>query len=89
MNTLTCFTLTESDHIAHLVLNKPEAMNTMHPTFWRELDAVLTQIHKEGTARALVISSRGKHFSAGMALETFGGAITMDDQSPEGAGCHF
>jgi enoyl-CoA hydratase len=31
-----------------------------------------------------VISSTGKHFSAGMALETFGGAIAMDDQSAEG-----
>ena len=89
MNTLTCFTLTESDHIAHLVLNKPEAMNTMHPTFWRELDEVLTRIHQAGTARALVISSTGKHFSAGMALETFGGAVTMDDQSPEGRAAIF
>ena len=43
MNSLTCFTLTTTDHIAHLVLNRPEAMNTMHPTFWRELDAVLAQ----------------------------------------------
>jgi enoyl-CoA hydratase len=59
-------------------------MNTMHPTFWRELDAVLTQLHQDGRRRVLVISSTGKHFSAGMALETFGGAITMDDQSPEG-----
>jgi len=86
---LSCFTLTESNHIAHLVLNQPEALNTMHPTFWRELDNVLTQIHKAGTARALVISSTGKHFSAGMALETFGGAITMDDQSPEGRAAIF
>jgi enoyl-CoA hydratase len=86
---LSCFTLTESNHIAHLVLNQPEAMNTMHPTFWCELDDVLTQIHKAGTARALVISSTGKHFSAGMALETFGGAITMDDQSPEGRAAIF
>ena len=78
------FTLTEQNHIAHLVLSRPEAMNTMHPTFWRELDDVLTRIHREGTARVLVISSTGKHFSAGMALETFAGAIQMDDQSPEG-----
>jgi enoyl-CoA hydratase len=85
MDTLHCFTLeTTSDHVAHLVLNRPEAMNTMHPAFWRELDAVLTTLHREGKARALVISSTGKHFSAGMALETFGGAITMDDRSPEG-----
>ncbi|MEI6804645.1 MAG: enoyl-CoA hydratase-related protein [Burkholderiales bacterium] len=89
MTALTCFTLNISDHIAHLVLNKPEAMNTLHPTFWRELDAVLTDLHREGAARALVISSTGKHFSAGMALETFAGAIQMDDQSPEGRAAIF
>lgn len=84
MTAPTCFALTTADHIAHLVLNRPAELNTMHPTFWRELDELLTQIHTEGTARALVISSTGKHFSAGMALETFGSAIQMDDQSPEG-----
>ena len=89
MNPLTCFTLSTTDHIAHLVLNRPEAMNTMHPMFWRELDAVLTQINKAGDARVLLISSTGKHFSAGMALETFGGAISMDDQSPEGRAAMF
>ena len=82
MTTPTCFSLNSTDDgVAHLVLNRPEALNTMHPTFWRELDDILTQIHREGTARALVISSTGKHFSAGMALETFTGAIQMDDQS--------
>jgi enoyl-CoA hydratase len=89
MNPLTCFSLSTTDHIAHLVLNRPEAMNTMHPTFWRELDEVLTHIHKAGDARVLVISSTGKHFSAGMALETFSGAIAMDDQSPEGRAAIF
>lgn len=89
MNTLTCFTLTVTDHVAHLVLNRPEAMNTMHPQFWRELDAVLADLHRGSDARALVISSTGKHFSAGMALETFGGAITLDDRSPEGRAAVF
>ncbi|MDB5928369.1 MAG: enoyl-CoA hydratase [Polaromonas sp.] len=84
MNALHSFSLTTADHIAHLVLSRPEAMNTMNPTFWRELDEVLTAIHKSGDARVLVISSTGRHFSAGMALETFGGPIAMDDQSPEG-----
>lgn len=89
MNTLTCFTLTITDQVAHLVLNRPEAMNTMHPRFWRELDQVLADLHRGGEARALVISSTGKHFSAGMALETFGGAITLDDASPEGRAAIF
>ena len=86
---MDCFTLTQQDQIAHLVLNRPEAMNTMHPRFWRELDEVLTQLHRAGQARALVISSTGKHFSAGMALETFGGDIAMDDRTPEGRAAIF
>ncbi|HSV52713.1 MAG TPA: enoyl-CoA hydratase-related protein [Burkholderiaceae bacterium] len=89
MNHLHCFTFTVTDHVAHLVLNRPEAMNTMHPTFWRELDEVLSTLHREGKARALVISSTGKHFSAGMALETFGGEIAMDDSCAEGRAAIF
>jgi enoyl-CoA hydratase len=86
---MQCFTLTERDHVAHLVLNRPDAMNTMNPAFWRELDDMLSALHREGRARALVISSTGKHFSAGMALETFGGAIALDDRSPEGRAAIF
>jgi enoyl-CoA hydratase len=89
MNTPTCFSLSSTDDVAHLVMNRPAELNTMHPTFWRELDEVLTRIHQEGTARALVISSTGKHFSAGMSLETFAGAIQMDDQSAEGRAAIF
>jgi enoyl-CoA hydratase len=80
---MECFELTYDRHIAHLVLSRPAALNTMNPAFWRELDDVLTTLHREGRARVLVISSTGKHFSAGMALETFGGAL-MDDGSAEG-----
>ncbi|MES3003593.1 MAG: enoyl-CoA hydratase-related protein [Pseudomonadota bacterium] len=81
---MECFALTLEDHVAHLVLNRPAAMNTMDPRFWRELDEVLAALHREGRARVLVISSTGKHFSAGMDLATFGGAIAMDDRTPEG-----
>ena len=78
------FSLSIEQHIAHLVLNQPETLNTMNPAFWRELDEVRTQLHRGNSARVLVISSTGKHFSAGMSLDTFSGAIAMDDQSPEG-----
>ena len=88
-NSLTCFTLSISNHVAHLVLSKPQALNTMHATFWRELDGVLTHLHKGTQARVLVISSTGKHFSAGMALETFNGADLMSDQTPESRAAIF
>ena len=87
---MQCFQLTVERQVAHLVLNRPQEMNTMHPLFWRELDAMLTQLHRDpGEARVLVLSSTGKHFSAGMALETFGGAISMDDSTAEGRAAIF
>ncbi|NML48007.1 enoyl-CoA hydratase [Ramlibacter sp. G-1-2-2] len=87
---MQCFDLTVADHVAHLVLNRPQELNTMHPLFWRELDDVLTQLHRApGEARALVISSTGKHFTAGMSLEAFGGAITLDDRTAEGRAAIF
>lgn len=86
---MECFKLEAAGPVAHLVLSRPESLNTMNPRFWRELDEVLTGLHREGQARALVISSTGKHFSAGMALDAFSGAITMDDQSPEGRAAIF
>jgi enoyl-CoA hydratase len=89
MDKLNCFSLTTNDHVAHLVMNKPETLNTMHPTFWRELDTVLRHLNESGVARALVISSTGKHFSAGMSLDTFSSAISMDDNSPEGRAAIF
>ena len=84
MSKLTCFDFKVENHIAHLVLNRPQELNTMHMTFWRELDAVLQALHQSHEARVLVISSTGKHFSAGMSLDAFGSSVSMDDQTAEG-----
>ena len=84
MKPLTCFDLNIQDHIAHLVLNRPQVLNTLDLVFWRELDDVLQALHQGNQARVLVISSTGKHFSAGMSLDVFGTSVSMDDQSPEG-----
>jgi enoyl-CoA hydratase len=84
MSKLTCFELKIDNQIAHLVLNRPQELNTMHMTFWRELDGVLQDLHQHKEARVLVISSTGKHFSAGMSLDAFGSSVSMDDQTAEG-----
>jgi enoyl-CoA hydratase len=68
------FELSAHDHVAHLRLNRPERMNTMTPTFFPALRDAVRALHDSGSARVLVISSTGKHFSAGMALEVFAGA---------------
>lgn len=82
---LSVMQLLVQDHIAHLQLSKPDSLNTMHPGFWRDLDTALAHIQSQGDVRALVISSTGKHFSAGMALDTFANPdFIPQDQSPEG-----
>jgi len=73
------FRLDVADGIAHLQLNRPERMNTMAPAFFPALRDAVQALHDGGQARVLVISSTGKHFSAGMALDTFAGGSPMLD----------
>jgi len=65
------FALSHEGPVAHLQLNRPERMNTMTPAFFPALRDAVRGLSDEGATRALVISSTGKHFSAGMALEVF------------------
>jgi enoyl-CoA hydratase len=67
------FQLGTDDGIAHLQLNRPERLNTMAPPFFPALRDAVRALSDAGEARVLVISSTGKHFCAGMALDVFGG----------------
>jgi enoyl-CoA hydratase len=68
-----CFTVDLVDHVAHITLARPDELNTMIPAFWRELPAIVNELGDAGEARAIVLSSTGKHFTAGMDLSVFGG----------------
>ncbi|MEL7041399.1 MAG: enoyl-CoA hydratase-related protein [Pseudomonadota bacterium] len=76
-----CFAVSVEDKVAHIVLNRPSAMNAMNRSFWNELPAIVNEIDATAAARVIVISSTGKHFSAGMDLSVFGqdGAITTGE----------
>ncbi len=67
------FTLSTQAGIAQLQLNRPERLNTMEPQFFPLLRDAVRALHDSGEARVLVISSTGKHFCAGMALDVFAG----------------
>lgn len=60
-----------ADKVAHIQLSRPDAMNSMVPAFWKELPDAVRRIDHHASARAIVISSQGKHFSAGMDLSVF------------------
>ncbi len=76
-----CFDLRIDQGVAHLRLNRPDAFNAMNRDFWNELPAIIQDIDDNARARCIVISSTGKHFSAGMDLQVFQGV-----DSPAGGG---
>ncbi len=69
--TYTCFTAEIADHIAHIRFNRPDKANSMIPEFWRELPEAIDKISNDAEARVIVISSEGKHFTAGMDISVF------------------
>jgi enoyl-CoA hydratase len=83
MTAYSCFNVETADKVAHIQLKRPEAYNTMTRAFWNELPAIVNKINDEGSARAIVISSTGKHFSAGMDLSVF-----TDGQGAGGEGAN-
>lgn len=74
------FQLTEGDDgVVHLQLNRPERLNTMAPPFFPAVRDAVNALNAAGRTRVLVISSTGRHFSAGMALDVFAGGMPMLD----------
>lgn len=69
--TYTCFDVDITDHVAHVRAKRPDKLNTMIREFWNELPEIINDINDNAKARAIVISSTGRHFSAGMDLSVF------------------
>ena len=74
-----CFDVDITEGIAHVRLSRPDELNTMVREFWSELPEIVTGISDEGSARVVVISSTGRHFSAGMDLSVFTGGDLHPD----------
>tara|TARA_B100000579_G_C22782356_1_gene830024 strand:+ start:87 stop:953 length:867 start_codon:yes stop_codon:yes gene_type:complete len=82
-----CFQINVTNHIASLVLSRPDELNTMSRDFWVELGDVLEEINKDSDIRVVVMSSTGKHFCAGMDLNAFSNGVDNipDDKKPDNA----
>ena len=72
-----CFDVDVTDGIAHVVLNRGDELNTMTAEFWRELPEIASSLSASGEARVVVLSSTGRHFTAGMDLSVFTGESSL------------
>ena len=77
MTTWTCFDVTMDAGVAHVRMNQPQRHNAMTPAFWAEIPQLFRQLDEAGGVRAAVLSSDGRHFSAGMDLSVFANAGTL------------
>jgi len=75
--TYRCFNVEIADNIAHLQMKRPDEFNSMVAEFWKELPAIVEEIDDQAKARVIVISSTGKHFTAGMDLAAFASGTSI------------
>ena len=66
-----CFDVEVTDKVAHLTMIRPGKANSMVPSFWRDLPAIVDEWSASGSVRAMVLSAEGRHFCSGMDLSVF------------------
>ena len=61
-------TVTETNGVAHIELNRPEKANALNRAMWKDLRSAFDGL-SAGRARVGVLSARGRHFTAGIDLD--------------------
>ena len=71
MNRYNCFDVIFNNHIAQIILNRPEKRNSMTIDFWNEFPEIISKINEDGDIRVIILSSTGPHFCSGLDLSLF------------------
>ncbi len=80
---LKAFTVSiDRNHVVEICLNRPQAINSMNTDFWDELPAIIDALDREAVARVIILTSKGKHFTAGMDLEVLSNMGGNPDDEP-------
>ena len=69
--------------IAHIRFNRPEKRNSMNEDFWTMFPKEVEELDNSGEIRALIVSSTGPHFSAGIDLSMFKDDIVENETDDE------
>ncbi|MDG2502801.1 MAG: crotonase/enoyl-CoA hydratase family protein [Porticoccaceae bacterium] len=80
---LKAFTVSiDENHVVEICLDRSEAFNSMNSDFWDELPAIVDALDRQAAARVVILSSKGKHFTAGMDLEVLSNLGGNPDDEP-------
>ena len=75
----SCFEVELEENVAHLRMCRPEKLNSLNREFWSELPEIVRELDDAGRARVLVLSSTGRHFTAGLDFELLSSELGTDD----------
>ncbi len=76
------FNVEISDGVAHVIMSRPDSFNVMDGAYWTETRELFEALSNNPDVRAVVLSSTGKHFTAGMDLKFFSGVAAMPEADP-------
>ncbi len=74
--------VTQDGSIATVILNRPDKLNAMNGTMFREIGEAFRYIDSETNARAIVLAGNGKHFTAGLDLKESGAVLGAHEGDP-------
>ncbi|GJP70559.1 hypothetical protein CLOP_g1485 [Closterium sp. NIES-67] len=76
-----------SSGVAHLRLSRPHASNAMDLDMFRELPIAVASADDDPSVRVVIISGQGKHFCAGIDLQTLSDIASAPGSLPSKAEC--
>jgi enoyl-CoA hydratase len=71
-----------AEGIAHVQFIRGAEFNTMNRAFWPEMVAVFGEIEQDPSARVVVFSAHGKHFTSGLDLNDFAVGLMASEGEP-------
>ena len=71
-----------AEGIAHVQFIRGAEFNTMHRAFWPDMVAVFGEIEQDPSARVVVFSAHGKHFTSGLDLNDFAVGLMASEGEP-------
>jgi enoyl-CoA hydratase len=73
------------DFIGFITLNRPAKRNALNPVVWNALDKAIGAAEKDGEARVILLTGKGKSFCAGLDLSPENELLSVVGQAPDAA----
>ncbi|XP_042869939.1 delta(3,5)-Delta(2,4)-dienoyl-CoA isomerase, mitochondrial-like isoform X2 [Penaeus japonicus] len=68
---------TPQENVYHVQLNRPDKLNAMNNTMWREIGQCFDKLGEDSDCRAIVLSGNGRLFTSGLDLSDMSGIVSV------------